>query len=70
MDTNPCERFAHRPFKFEAVWLRDERCSVVIEEAWKGKVSGSEFVKLYKKQAATREALHKWNKRFSDVART
>ena len=59
MDTNPCERFAHRPFRFEAVWLRDERCSVVIEEAWKGKVSGSEFVKLYKKQAATREALRK-----------
>ena len=62
MDTNPCERFAHRPFKFEAVWLRDERCSVVIEEAWKGKVSGSEFVKLFKRQAATREALRKWNK--------
>ncbi|XP_030940017.1 uncharacterized protein LOC115964930 [Quercus lobata] len=62
MDTNPCERFAHKPFRFEAVWLRDERCSAVIKEAWKGKVSGSEFVKLYKKQAVTREALRKWNK--------
>ena len=60
MDTNSSEKFAHRPF--EAVWLRDERCSAVIEEAWKGKVSGSEFIKLYKKLAASREALRKWNK--------
>ena len=60
MDTNPSEKFAHRPF--EAVWLRDERCSAVIEETWKGKVSGSKFIKLYKKLAASREALRKWNK--------
>ena len=33
-----------------------------LNEAWKGEVSGSEFTKLYKKQATTREALHKWNK--------
>ena len=62
MDTNLSEKFAHRPFRFVAVWLRDDRCSVVIEEAWKGKVSGLEFIKLYKKLAASREALHKWNK--------
>ena len=30
-----------------------------LNEAWKGEVSGSEFTKLYKKQAATREALRK-----------
>ena len=62
LDTNPSDSFVHRPFRFEAVWLRDDRCSDVIEEAWKGKVSGSEFLKLYKKQAPTREALRKWNK--------
>nr|XP_023914857.1 uncharacterized protein LOC112026404 [Quercus suber]XP_023926100.1 uncharacterized protein LOC112037486 [Quercus suber] len=62
LDTNTSDSFAHRPFRFEAIWLRDDRCSDVIEEAWKGKVSGSEFIKLYKKQVATREALCKWNK--------
>ncbi|XP_075658855.1 uncharacterized protein LOC142628694 [Castanea sativa] len=62
MDTNPSDSFAHIPFRFEIVWLRDDRCSAVIEDAWKGKVSGSEFIKLYEKKAATREALRKWNK--------
>lgn len=64
MDTNPSDNFAHKPFRFKVVWLRDDRCSVVIEDAWKGKVSGSKFIKLYKKQAATRDALCKWNKVF------
>ena len=59
LDINPCDSFAYRPFRFEAVWLRDENCSVVIENAWNVRVSGSEFIKLYKKQAATRDALHK-----------
>lgn len=34
----------------------------VIENAWKGKASGSNFIRLYKKQANTRDALRKWNK--------
>ena len=62
LDTNPSDSFAHKPFRFEAVWLRDDRCSDVIKEAWKTKVVGLEFIKLYKKQVATREALRKWNK--------
>ena len=62
LDTNPIDSFAHRPFRFEAVWLRDEGCSAVIENAWKIKVAGSDFIKLYKKQANTRDALRKWNK--------
>ena len=62
LDTNPIDSFAHRPFRFEAVWLRDEGCSAVIENAWKIKVAGSDFIRLYKKQANTRDALRKWNK--------
>nr|POE78759.1 hypothetical protein CFP56_65080 [Quercus suber] len=33
LDTNPCDSFAHRPFRFEAIWLRNENCSAVIENA-------------------------------------
>ncbi|XP_075640416.1 uncharacterized protein LOC142612185 [Castanea sativa] len=62
LDTCPTDSFAHRPFHFEAVWLRDKGCRLVIEDAFSREVFGSDFVKLYKKQAATREALHKWNK--------
>lgn len=62
LDTCPVDSFAHRPFRFEAVWLRDEGCKPVIESAWNKEVHGSDFVKLYKKQVATRDALRKWNK--------
>ena len=62
LDTNPRSNFAHRPFRFEVTWLRDDRCHEIIESAWKDQVAGSEFIKLYKKQASTRVALQKWNK--------
>ena len=63
LDTHPKDSFAHRPFRFEAVWLRDESYHSVIENAWNIEASGSDFVKLYKKQASTRDALRKWNKK-------
>lgn len=59
LDTNPSDTFADRPFRLEAVWLRDDGCHPVIEKAWNMDVSGSEFTKLYKRQAATRDALRK-----------
>lgn len=34
----------------------------MIESAWNKEVHGLDFVKFYKKWAATRDALHKWNK--------
>nr|XP_023923954.1 uncharacterized protein LOC112035356 [Quercus suber] len=34
LDTNPSDTFAHRPFRFKAVWLRDDGCRLVIEKAW------------------------------------
>ncbi|KAL0000485.1 hypothetical protein SO802_014266 [Lithocarpus litseifolius] len=61
-DTYPEEEFTHRPYRFEAIWLRDNRCIPVIENAWTTDTRGSEFIKLYKKQASTRDALRKWNK--------
>ena len=35
----------------------------MIEKAWNEEVRGSNFVKLYKKQAVTRDTLRKWNKK-------
>lgn len=34
----------------------------MIKDAWSREDFGLDFVKLYKKQATTRKALHKWNK--------
>ncbi|XP_075636801.1 uncharacterized protein LOC142609043 [Castanea sativa] len=46
----------------EVTWLKDDRCSSVIEATWNENIIGSEFIKLYKKQASTKDALRKWNK--------
>ena len=62
LDTNPQSKFAQRPFRFEVTWLRDDQCHEVIESAWQDQVAGSKFIKLYKKQASTRDTLRKWNK--------
>ena len=31
LDTNPDDSFAHRPFRFEAAWVRDNGCISVVE---------------------------------------
>ena len=62
LDTNPQDTFAHRPFRFEAAWIRDPNCYPVIEGAWNEDNSGSEFTVLCKKQENARKALRKWNK--------
>ena len=59
LDTNPNDSFAHVSFRFEVVWLKDERCSAVTKNAWKIKALGSDFIRLYKKQTNTRDALQK-----------
>ncbi|XP_075659200.1 uncharacterized protein LOC142629097 [Castanea sativa] len=61
LNVNPDDSFAHRPFRFEAAWIRDNGCNSVVEKAWASVSSNSAFSKLYKKQDATREALRKWN---------
>lgn len=64
LDSNSVTSFAHRPFRFEAVWTWDLGCHEVINHAWNGEAHGSDFIVLCKKQVATREALWKWNKVF------
>ena len=62
LDTNPEDCFAHRPFRFEAAWIRDGGCNSIVEKTWNMQTRGPAFFKLFKKQANTRDALRKWNK--------
>uniref|UniRef100_A0A2N9FGJ6 CCHC-type domain-containing protein n=1 Tax=Fagus sylvatica TaxID=28930 RepID=A0A2N9FGJ6_FAGSY len=62
LDTNPCDFFSPRPFRFEAAWLRDPSCSEVISKSWMKPFAGCPSVKLCKKQNATKSALKAWNR--------
>ena len=70
LDTNPQDSFAHRPFRFEAAWLRDERCTEVIGKVWDIEETGSDFIKLYKKQASTEKLFANGTRRYLVNART
>ena len=39
----------------------------MIENVWNIEATGSEFIKLYKKHASTKDALRKWKRYLADV---
>lgn len=62
VDTNLIEDFCPRPFRFEAIWVRDPHCGGVIDKAWESVVEGSHVFVLCRKQMLTTKTLKKWNK--------
>ncbi len=66
VDTNPNDDFCPRPFRFEAMWVRDPRCGGIIKEAWNSIIKGSHPYVLCRKQSLIAKALKKWNKNVFD----
>ena len=50
------------PFRFEAMWTREEESRSVVENAWKIWVEGSQGSKLVKKLSVTCREIKHWNK--------
>ena len=46
-----------KPFRFEAMWTRDETSKEIVENAWQTRVDSSESLKLAKKLNATKKDL-------------
>jgi len=52
----------HRPFKFESMWLKNEKCEEVVQKAWDvGLMRGSAFP-LTTCLESCRDSLEEWNK--------
>ncbi|XP_061999255.1 uncharacterized protein LOC133716576 [Rosa rugosa] len=56
------KKFRHR-FKFEAYWLPNPECDVVVNIAWSRDVTGSLMYQVTQKISYTRLELDKWQKR-------
>ena len=52
----------NRPFRFEAVWLKDERCEGVVKTAWEHNVPGSPMERLIGRVEVCRANLQTWNR--------
>ena len=51
-----------RPFRFKAVWLRDENCEGIIKSAWNGGNSRNSVDRLMGKVEAYRVRLKTWSR--------
>jgi len=59
-----------RPFRFEAVWLRDENCEGIIKSAWNGGNSRNSVDRLMGKVEAYRVRLKTWSRlSFGNICR-
>ena len=62
MDAYMEETAPDRPFRFEAMWTKEESSKEVVENAWLTSVEGSQGYRLARKLDATRRDLKRWNK--------
>jgi hypothetical protein len=53
-----------RPFRFEAMWTKEESSVQVVERAWDTQVEGSHCFKLARKLKRVKHELREWNKDF------
>ena len=62
LDTHMDQSVRARPFRFEAMWTRDDSSFGIVEKAWQGLVEGSHCFKLARKIQQTRFNLQVWNR--------
>ena len=59
-----------RPLKFEAVWMKDERCGEVIKNTWESSVGGAPMENLIHKVDACQIQLQSWSRHsFGNIRR-
>ena len=59
-----------KPFRFEAVWMRDEGCAAVIKNSWESQAPENPMGRVEQKLETCRESLQAWNKHsFGNICR-
>ena len=70
LDTHMDQSVRARPFRFEAMWTRDDSSFGIVGKAWQGMVEGSHCFKLARKIQQTRFNLQVWNRNQFGLAKT
>ena len=52
-----------RPFRFEAMWLKDSTCEEVIKNSWGDRIASSKVGGFNRKILGCQEGLLEWNKK-------
>ncbi|KAK9990973.1 hypothetical protein SO802_025958 [Lithocarpus litseifolius] len=69
LDTHLEPKNLNRPFRFKAMWTKDERSSAVVKNAWQAEVEGSHAFRLARKLEETKQDLKKWNREVFGLVR-
>ena len=62
LDTHFENNNINKPFRFEAMWVRDPECEEVVDQAWRKEFLGSHVFNLMRKISHIGFLLSKWNK--------
>ena len=69
LDTHFESETLNRPFRFEAMWTKEDSNRVVVDNAWQLDVEGSHGFHLANKLERTKKDLKKWNKEVFGIVR-
>ena len=61
LDTHMDQLMRAKPFRFEAMWTKDDSSTRIVEKAWQGIVEGSHCFKLARRIQQTKHDLKVWN---------
>ena len=70
LDTHLETHRGSRPFRFEAMWVKDGSIVDVVQGAWDIPVEGSQNLKFFKKCHRTRKDLISWNRSIFGFAKS
>ena len=69
LDTHFESEILNRPFRFKAMWTKEEGSKVVVDNAWQVEVEGSHNFRLANKLERTKNDLKKWNREVFSIFR-
>jgi len=69
LDTHFESETLNHPFRFEAMWMKEESSRVVVDNAWQFDVEESHGFRLTNKLEKTKKDLKKWNRQVFGIAK-